>query len=341
LQTAVGWHDRETRTKSEDHLVRLTSKPEGVEVVRRAPDGKEVSLGVTPVVDRIPIQIEETIESPNFGALFIGAVLEGAGTVGLVMLGREAEDAGKIAIFSTAGLFAYLTLQELVVALIHGGSSDSIVGRKQVGGSQNYLYAGRKAGLPDGLAIVRVPDQGKAELILDTKTTVTQVEVPKKLEEQKKDEPAKEPAKSGFANAVVAVMNVEDINADLPDRAIDPSVLLNLGDQLRIFVAQRGVRTIDRGAQDQVLKEQISEVKKESYQECYDDSCQIELGKALAASHILRSRITRFGARCVLNAEVIDLRVEVTVTAASAQGDCEAEGFLAMSEAVANSLFTN
>jgi hypothetical protein len=100
------------------------------------------------------------------------------------------------------------------------------------------------------------------------------------------------------------------------------------------------VKTIDRGAQERYVREQISALKKESFKSCYDDSCQIELGKALAASHILRSRVTRFGKRCVLNAEVIDLRAEVTMGAASARGDCAAEGFLTMSEELANSLFT-
>ena len=56
---------------------------------------------------------------------------------------------------------------------------------------------------------------------------------------------------------------------------------------------------------------------------------------ALAATHILRSKITRFGSKCVLNGELIDLRSEVAVAAASSRGDCVAEGFLNMSEEVA------
>ena len=79
-------------------------------------------------------------------------------------------------------------------------------------------------------------------------------------------------------------------------------------------------------------------LKAESYASCYDDSCQLELGKALAASHIVRSKITKFGARCVLNGELIDLQSEVTVKAASAQGACQAEGFLEMSETIERDL---
>ncbi len=136
---------------------------------------------------------------------------------------------------------------------------------------------------------------------------------------------------------VVAVMDVKDLNAGNKG-AIGPDLIRNLGSQLRIFIAQRGAKTVDQSAQDLALRDQIKEMKNESYKTCYDDSCQIELGKALAASHILRSQVTRFGSRCVLNAELFDLRREVTIAASSSRGDCEPEGFLRMSQEVANGL---
>ena len=52
----------------------------------------------------------------------------------------------------------------------------------------------------------------------------------------------------------------------------------------------------------------------------------------------MRSKITKFGSRCVLNGELIDLTREVTIKAASAQGVCQAEGFLEMSEMLARDL---
>jgi hypothetical protein len=137
---------------------------------------------------------------------------------------------------------------------------------------------------------------------------------------------------------IVAVMDVKDLNAGDRDRAIDEDVIRNLGSQLRIYIAQRGAKTVDRSTQEAALKDQVQAMKNESYKSCYDDSCQIELGKALAASHLLRSQITRFGSRCVLNAELFDLAKEVTIAASSSRGDCEPEGFLRMSEEVANTL---
>lgn len=134
---------------------------------------------------------------------------------------------------------------------------------------------------------------------------------------------------SGHADWVVAVMNVESKATSLDDQ-----LLVNVGSQLRITIATNGIRTIDRGA----IEGQIKEMKGKSYEACYDDQCQIELGKALAATHILRSQVTRFGSVCVLNGELIDLRAEVTIGAASAKGNCTDEGFLTMIDRVAQDL---
>jgi hypothetical protein len=135
---------------------------------------------------------------------------------------------------------------------------------------------------------------------------------------------------------VIAVMDVQPpVSAEAP---LDPGLMRNIGDQLRIFMAEMGVQTIDRGAQEKAFRGQLEELKKDSYKQCYDDACQIELGKALAASHILRAQITRFGRLCVLNGELVDLRSEVATAAASSRGDCEEEGFLRMSEEVASTL---
>lgn len=146
------------------------------------------------------------------------------------------------------------------------------------------------------------------------------------------------PAAVKHPDWVIAIMDVEDVNAHARDKAIDKDLVRNIGDQLRIFVAERGVATVDRSAQEAAFKESIDRMKSESYGACYDDSCQVELGKALAATHILRSKITRFGSKCVLNGELVDLRAEVAVGAASSRGDCVAEGFLNMSEEVAVSI---
>lgn len=140
------------------------------------------------------------------------------------------------------------------------------------------------------------------------------------------------------ASWIVAVMEITDTNAADEKKAVGGMLLRNLSDQLRIFVAQQGLRVVDRGQQERALREIVQDAKEESYKACFDSSCQIPLGKALAASHLLRSQVTRFGSACVLNGELIDLRREITVAAGSARGDCSEEGFLSASERVTSSL---
>jgi TolB-like protein len=373
FQTAVGWHSQEQVTKSENKLIEVTSAPQGAQVIRRGPDGAETTIGTAPLTDSIPVQIETTVEHPSVWALVVGALVEGAAAVALIATAPGGSDSGStgsdlgsansaaskaLAVGAGASILIFLTIPELIVALVHGLSGESVVQRKTVGGSKAYLYAGRLGGYPDGLALVRVPEQGRAQLVLDN-GAVARISPGAASSSGASGDTAKGTSASGSSAAgvgsagvgsasgtgarpgatwVIAVMDVEDLNAQTRDKAIDPGLVKNLGDQLRIFVAQRGVRTVERGAQEKAIKEQISSMKSESYKQCYDDSCQVELGKALAASHILRSRITRFGRRCVLNAELIDLKSEVTMAASSSQGDCEAEGFLTMSESVATNL---
>lgn len=139
---------------------------------------------------------------------------------------------------------------------------------------------------------------------------------------------------------IVAVMEISDVNADDKKKAVDTKLIRNLSDQLRVFVAQRGVRVIDRGQQERAIRDMLQEAKAESYKSCFDASCQIPLGKALAASHVLRSQVTQFGSACVLNGELIDLKSEVTIAAGSARSDCSEEGFLIASETVTTALLS-
>jgi hypothetical protein len=110
-------------------------------------------------------------------------------------------------------------------------------------------------------------------------------------------------------------------------------------DQLRVYIAQQGARVIDRGRQEAALKDVVDGEKSKSYAPCVDASCQIPLGKALAATHILRSTVAGFGNTCATSAELIDLRSEVTVSAGSAEGDCSEEALLDAARKLAGQLF--
>jgi hypothetical protein len=358
LQTAFGWTQEQREVSSRNHTINVRSRPEGATVTRAGPDGSQ-ELGTAPLVDSIAYQHETVTETPSTGGLLIGGGVSVAAAIGAFVAGGGSGDScafddfscvdegPDIALFLLGGTLMYFGVQDLIIALFYGLSGAQVKANRAVDAPM-VTYTASMPGKPPVSTKIKVPDSSIADLIVDGSAAQPVLAAPPPPPPPPPvagppvaPPPAAPPPPAGLrADAkkwVIAVMDVEDINAKSKN-SIDKGLVRNLGDQLRIFIAQTGVKTIDRSAQERALQDVIDQAKSASYKACYDDSCQIELGKALAASHILRSRITRFGSRCVLNAELIDLRAEVTIKASSARGGCAAEGFLNMSEEVANNL---
>jgi hypothetical protein len=135
---------------------------------------------------------------------------------------------------------------------------------------------------------------------------------------------------------VIAVMNAGATGKN----TFDKGTLLALTDQIRVFLAERGARVVDRSQQEAALRDLVNEEKKRSYSSCVDSSCQVPLGKALAASHILKSNVAKFGKTCATNGELIDLKSEVTVQAGSAKTECSEEALLYAAESLAEQLIS-
>ena len=125
----------------------------------------------------------------------------------------------------------------------------------------------------------------------------------------------------------LAVMSIEDQSGKLTEKITNSATTL-----LRAHLASSGeFIVIDEGRQQKMLEEIIEEKKKESYELCYDDKCQIPLGQALSADTILRSTITELGGTFSLSVELIDLAKEAVTKAANAEFDGTEQG---ISEAV-------
>lgn len=142
-----------------------------------------------------------------------------------------------------------------------------------------------------------------------------------------------EPSERSHGRLVVAVMDVRRMPGAVTDVVADA-----LTDQMRVFLAQRRIQVVDRGAQEAALRQLVVEEKARSYSSCVDSSCQIPLGKALAASHILRWGMAKFGSTCTTNGELVDLVSETTVAAGSARSDCSDERLLDSTERLAEEL---
>ncbi|MBW2732848.1 MAG: hypothetical protein JRH20_10690 [Deltaproteobacteria bacterium] len=115
---------------------------------------------------------------------------------------------------------------------------------------------------------------------------------------------------------ILAVFDLEDRESVLPKAESD-----KLADYLATRLAeQRSYRVIPR---EQLRKRLVGERKK-SYRVCYDSSCQIELGKSLAAQAVVNIRLLKLGESCTLTAKIYELKSETTQAAASSKGACTA-----------------
>jgi len=118
----------------------------------------------------------------------------------------------------------------------------------------------------------------------------------------------------GGEKHIIAVFTIEDRGAKL---ATD--VQERLSDYLASTIAASGkFQVIPRS----LLKERLGLQKTESYKACYDQSCQIELGKELAAEKSLSTQIIKLGATCSVTAVIYDLKTSASEGGASAEGGC-------------------
>ena len=328
LQTAWGWSEERTERARSSHTLRIDTDPPGGRVTRASPDGP-VDLGPAPVEDTASFVREQAWTEPKNLGLYIGGGLTTASGIAVIAVGANkggAVDESDTSAFGLVFLGTIMLLSglcELAAGAIYGefgaeARVDRVIPR-------TYAYTGRLGDRPEVTGRAVVPRSTELMLSFDGSAVAASAGAPR-------------PYLGDVMEPVVAVMEVEDVNAYAWSTAGARALTRDLGEQLRIFIAQRGVRTIDRGVQERVGRAHGGASASAPRRGCYDDACQLELGKAVAATHILRSRMTRFGSRCVLDAELIDLKSEVAVRASSARGECEAEGFLAMSEALSRSL---
>ncbi len=113
---------------------------------------------------------------------------------------------------------------------------------------------------------------------------------------------------------VVAVFQVEARSLKLERGLLD-----SLTEYLAVAVAEEGVYTIVPPGD---IKRALVERKRASYQECYDQSCQIELGRELAATKSLATSILRIGDACVVTAVLYDLGRQASDATAKEEGGC-------------------
>jgi hypothetical protein len=129
---------------------------------------------------------------------------------------------------------------------------------------------------------------------------------------------------------VVAVFEIENRGSPL-----SYDELIALTDYLGTKLGERGrFQIIPR----QEIKKRLVQQKQDSFKACYDQSCQIEVGRELAAQFTVSASISKVGRTCIVTSALFDLRKAATTTTASAKGPCTADDLLAAMDKIAAKL---
>src|SRR5205814_793558 len=108
----------------------VTSEPQGAQVARTDAKGATTDVGVTPVVDAVTIDLEEKVETPKTGALWIGTVLEIVGGFAMEIGGTIAsgvDNPGRTVLLGFTGSMILTSgIVDGIVALVHGAKNEKI-----------------------------------------------------------------------------------------------------------------------------------------------------------------------------------------------------------------------
>jgi hypothetical protein len=137
------------------------------------------------------------------------------------------------------------------------------------------------------------------------------------------------PASLQARGPIVAVFEMEDKGSGLT-----PRVLGNLTDYLGVLLTKGGYRVVPRTE----IRDRLKAQKKKTYKSCYNQSCQIEMGRELAAEKTLATWILKIGKTCQVTATLYDLKKGTTELAAAHEATCNEENLLAAVKAISHDL---
>jgi hypothetical protein len=123
------------------------------------------------------------------------------------------------------------------------------------------------------------------------------------------------------AKTVVLVFPIEDRTSKISGEGLG-----TLNDYLAAQIGKvRGFSIIPQGE----IRSKLSSEKAASYKACYDDACQVDLGKELAASKVVATRLRPLGSQCVLALYLYDLARSTSDATATVRSECAEEKLVA------------
>ena len=132
------------------------------------------------------------------------------------------------------------------------------------------------------------------------------------------------------AASVVAVFDVETKGVKLTDEERE-----RLGDFLASKLAESGLFQVVPRAQ---LQQRLLEQKTSSHKACYDQACQVELGRELATQKTISTQVIQLGSQCAVTVTLYDLKKAASERGATVQGPCDLDGIVASLDQAAGQL---
>jgi TolB-like protein len=119
------------------------------------------------------------------------------------------------------------------------------------------------------------------------------------------------------------------------ESGLKPGELAGLTDYLATRLGEKGLfQIIPR----EEIRKRLAIQKTDSFKKCYDRSCQIEVGRELAAQYTVSTSISRVGTLCLINGQLFDLRKAATLKTASAKKPCNPDELIVAIEEISDKL---
>lgn len=138
------------------------------------------------------------------------------------------------------------------------------------------------------------------------------------------------PARSAPDVPVVAVFDILDQNGRFKQVELD---------QLTTYLAaQLATGEAYKVVPQSQIREALKQQKAESFKTCYDEACQIEIGRELAAQKTILTQIIVVGSSCAVTSTMYDLARAASERAATEKGACDQDSLVTALEKVAITL---
>jgi TolB-like protein len=86
------------------------------------------------------------------------------------------------------------------------------------------------------------------------------------------------------------------------------------------------------------IRKRLVAARLDSHKDCVEQSCQIEIGRELAAQYTISSTISRVGNKCLITGQLYDLRKAATAGSATSKKDCQADNLIIGVEEIVSKL---